>query len=380
MPMKHELLDNQQNKITVTNDVTLKKRLSTILFFPALLAICFSVFYSKGMSPEPITFKDILLFTPIAAPFVFYVSYKMWKDLETKIILTNEIIIRKQPFSKDLHLSWRNIIKVTIGKVMKGNNQEKTRILLAFVGKKQSSLFNRNETIHCPSAGFFGKDNPLSRDAANLVLRNIDQYRIPIKGERELLEEMAGKPVESLQETPRPKAFGPENMEGVPDTGLFERQLLNLWIIWAGMFVFLIIYILICLLWGDSLQRTASPFPLDLMRDILYGVAVLTVILTHFLRNLILGGRSGRSEPMSSEPPSPPDQSSVVGKYVTAMIVSLALCESIGIYGFILFMLGGDLRTVFIFNGIAALAMFIYRPKREELKAMFIQRAVVGPR
>jgi hypothetical protein len=331
------------------------------------------------MSPEPIPFKDILLFTPIAAPFVFYVSYKMWKDLETKIILTNERIIRKQPFSKDLHMSWSDINKVTIGKAMKGKIQDRTRVYLMFTRKKQRFLFNRGETIHCPSAGLFSKDNSLSRDAANLLLRNIDLYRIPIKGERELLEAMAGKPDKSLHETSTPTAFGPENMEGVPDTGLFERQLRNLWIIWTGMFVFLIIYVSICLLWGDALQQSESPFPLDLMRDILYGVAVLTVILTHFLRNFILGGRSGSSESISSESPSPSDQSSVVGKYVTAMIVSLALSESIGIYGFILFMLGADLRTAFIFNGIAALAMFIYRPKREELKAMFIQRALVGP-
>jgi F0F1-type ATP synthase membrane subunit c/vacuolar-type H+-ATPase subunit K len=155
----------------------------------------------------------------------------------------------------------------------------------------------------------------------------------------------------------------------VPEKGLFEKQLQVLWIIWAAMLGSLGIYVLICLLWGDALQRPASPFPIDLMRDILYGIAVLTVILTHFLRNFILGGRSGGSGPMSLQPPSPSDQSAVAGKYATAMIVSLALSESIGIYGLILFLLGDDLRTVFIFNGIAAIAMFFYRPKREELEA-----------
>jgi len=170
-------------------------------------------------------------------------------------------------------------------------------------------------------------------------------------------------------------------MEGVPDKELFERQLQILWIIWAGFSVFLVIYPSICLLWGDALYRYTSPFPLDLMRDILYGVSVLTVILTHFLRNFILGRRSGSSSPMSSQPPTPSDQSEVVGKYVTAMMVSLALSESIGIYGFILFVLGADLKTVFFFNGIAALAMFIYRPKREELERLSVgmHRAVVGP-
>lgn len=170
-------------------------------------------------------------------------------------------------------------------------------------------------------------------------------------------------------------------MEGVAEKGLFEKQLQILWIIWAGMLGALVIYVSICLLGGDAMRLSASSLPLDLMRDILYGIGILTLILTHFLRNFILGGRSGGSGPMSSQSPSPADQSSFVGKYVTAMIVSLALSESIGIYGFVLFLLGDDLRTVFIFNGIAALAMFFYRPKRKELERLSVgmHRAVVGP-
>ena len=169
-------------------------------------------------------------------------------------------------------------------------------------------------------------------------------------------------------------------MESVAEKGLYEKQLQVMWIIWAGMLGALVVYVSICLLGGDVIRGSTSSLPLDLIRDILYGIAILTVILTHFLRNFILAGRSGGSEPMSLKPPSPADQSAVVGKYVTAMIVSLALSESIGIYGLVLFLLGADLRTVFIFNGIAALAMFIYRPKREELETLSSDRAVVGAR
>ena len=155
-------------------------------------------------------------------------------------------------------------------------------------------------------------------------------------------------------------------MESVAEKGLYEKQLQVMWIIWAGMLGALVVYVSICLLGGDGIRGSANSLPLDLIRDILYGIAILTVILTHFLRNFMLGGQSGNSAPMSSQPPSPSDQSAVVGKYVTAMIVSLALSESIGIYGLVLFLLGDEFRTVCIFNGIAALSMFFYRPKREE--------------
>jgi len=54
------------------------------------------------------------------------------------------------------------------------------------------------------------------------------------------------------------------------------------------------------------------------------------------------------------------------------MIVSLALSESIGIYGLVLFLLGDSFQTLYIFISISALAMFFYRPKREDLETLAI--------
>jgi len=73
---------------------------------------------------------------------------------------------------------------------------------------------------------------------------------------------------------------------------------------------------------------------------------------------------------MSAKPPLISNQASPIAKYATAMVVSLALSESIGIYGFVLFLLGDNFRTLYIFVGISALAMLFYRPKREELETL----------
>jgi hypothetical protein len=73
---------------------------------------------------------------------------------------------------------------------------------------------------------------------------------------------------------------------------------------------------------------------------------------------------------MSLNPPTPSAQSSSIGKYAVAMVVSLALSESIGVYGLVLFFLGESFRTLYIFIGISALAIFLYRPKREELESL----------
>jgi hypothetical protein len=72
-------------------------------------------------------------------------------------------------------------------------------------------------------------------------------------------------------------------MEGAPERGANEKGFRILWIIWAAMLGSLFIYVVICHQWGDEIRQTSSPdFPLDVMRKILYGIAIFTLILTHF--------------------------------------------------------------------------------------------------
>lgn len=54
-------------------------------------------------------------------------------------------------------------------------------------------------------------------------------------------------------------------------------------------------------------------------------------------------------------------------KYGTAVIVSIAISESIGIVGFVLFLLSKDFPTLYILAGISAAAMLYHRPKMIEL-------------
>ncbi|MGD9040104.1 MAG: hypothetical protein PVH82_10745 [Desulfobacteraceae bacterium] len=166
-------------------------------------------------------------------------------------------------------------------------------------------------------------------------------------------------------------------MEKVSERKENENRLLTLWIIWGGIFGSLFIYAFICHQWGVNIRQTIGPnFPLDLVRNVLYGVAISTLILTHFLRKFLLAARSSGSESMSLNPPTPSAQSSPIGKYAVAMVASLALSESIGVYGLVLFFLGESFRTLYIFIGISALAMLLYRPKREELETLAMRDSV----
>ena len=162
-------------------------------------------------------------------------------------------------------------------------------------------------------------------------------------------------------------------MVEVAERGTNERGLRTLWIIWAAMVGSLLMYVFICHQFGEDIRRTAShDLPLDLIRNILSVVALVTLFLAHFIRKRMLAGQLGssgaglfRSGPASNQP-------SLLVHYTAAVIVSLALSESIGIFGLVLFVLGDSFRTLHIFIGISALAMYFYRPKREELATMAI--------
>ena len=53
-------------------------------------------------------------------------------------------------------------------------------------------------------------------------------------------------------------------------------------------------------------------------------------------------------------------------RYLVTVIVSMSLIESVGIFGFVMFILGDNFNTLYIFSGLSALGMFLYRPKVDE--------------
>ena len=158
-----------------------------------------------------------------------------------------------------------------------------------------------------------------------------------------------------------------------------EKSFTILRIIWLAMLGTLIVYLFICYQFGNQIQQPPdAQFPLATLRNIFFGLAAVTLVVAHFLRRFMLTGHSGSSATTSSSDPSPSDPFPVLAKYSTALIISLALCETIGIFGLVLFILGDSYQTLYIFIGISAIAMFFYRPKKDDLAEM-IRTAVHGP-
>lgn len=103
-----------------------------------------------------------------------------------------------------------------------------------------------------------------------------------------------------------------------------------------------------------------SPMPAavyDKLRLILLGVALVDFALIPFIRNraLVAESRPGAAPVSNLQEP--------VMRLVTASIVSFALCESIAIYGLVLFLINGGRPEFYLFLTIALVAFAFHFPR-----------------
>ncbi|MCJ7593147.1 MAG: hypothetical protein MUO52_00060, partial [Desulfobacterales bacterium] len=75
-----------------------------------------------------------------------------------------------------------------------------------------------------------------------------------------------------------------------------EKGVLVLWIIWAAIMGSLFIYVFICHQFGEEIRRNVNQFShLSLLRNMLFGVAIIILLLTHYFKKILLGSAFGGS-------------------------------------------------------------------------------------
>ena len=112
------------------------------------------------------------------------------------------------------------------------------------------------------------------------------------------------------------------------------------------------------------MQVSLNQDTLDMLRKIFYALAGITLIITRYIRRFVLSA-GGRAGPATQSYHSP-----VLQKYATAMIIAWALSESIGIYGLVLFLLGKNTTDLYLLILVAAAALLLYRPGRDEIMSL----------
>lgn len=143
-----------------------------------------------------------------------------------------------------------------------------------------------------------------------------------------------------------------------------DRLLAVLKIIWLALLGSLAVYVVVGRLVAPGLKSPLSAETLPVMRTALYGLGFVTLMAAAYVRRLMLAARGPAAASIQARPLSMPQ------KYSSAVIASLAMSESVGIYGLVLFLLGQNARDLYLLVGISAAAMFYFRPGKEELLSL----------
>ena len=149
-----------------------------------------------------------------------------------------------------------------------------------------------------------------------------------------------------------------------------ERTMPLVWVLWLACLSEPVILAVIVFGFGDRIRRSVpleDPLPLALIRAILIGLAVLSLIGSVLLRRILLRPRPGGPVAAGSAPPS----CSVL--YRSRVMAPSALAASPTIFGFVLFFLGD---SIMVFAGLALAALLVllwHRPSTDEFVAFAMQ-------
>jgi hypothetical protein len=125
------------------------------------------------------------------------------------------------------------------------------------------------------------------------------------------------------------------------------------------MLLMLFSYVSICLYLGPELQLGYAEEQRIIIRSILYIVAIATMPLTNLIRHIML--RLNQTMP---------GETTAKIRYFITVLVSMTLVETIGMFGILMFILGDDYNTLYIFTVISILGLYIQRPKQAEYIAI----------
>ncbi len=145
------------------------------------------------------------------------------------------------------------------------------------------------------------------------------------------------------------------------------KRLLALRIIWVALLVSLAIYLFVAFRVGTKVQSSINEETLGILRMVLYAIACAILIATRYIRKFIMSGKNQVSQPALAS------EHLALQKYSAATIVALAMSESIGIYGLILFFLGKSSTDLYLLILISAAAMIMYRPRKDEMLSLVQQ-------
>jgi hypothetical protein len=144
-----------------------------------------------------------------------------------------------------------------------------------------------------------------------------------------------------------------------------QKEYRKLQLTWSAMLISLAVYLFVGLQFVEEVQIAIDAETLTVLRSTLYVIAFITLFITGYVKKLLLSKK--RSSIQATQNDRSIARHALIQKYATAMMVALAMTETIGVYGFVLFLLGKDVLDLYLFILVSAATMFAYRPNRDEI-------------
>lgn len=142
-------------------------------------------------------------------------------------------------------------------------------------------------------------------------------------------------------------------------TKFSHPELLPHWLLCATLLLFLAAYNIFCQVWGMDTRITLDESQRVMLRSILYAASIIIFPLVKLLRAVLL--RLNQTMPGHN-----PAQS----RYFLTIAVTTVSIESVGLFGFLMFMLGDDFNTLYIFSLLAVLGIYLHKPNLHEYLAI----------
>ena len=134
-----------------------------------------------------------------------------------------------------------------------------------------------------------------------------------------------------------------------------EPDLTLHWIIAGMMVIMLVAYNVICHILGTEIQINISEEQRIFIRTVFYVLAIVLFPLVNLIRHILLR----LNQTMPGDNPAK-------NRYLMTTVVTLFLIEVVGFFGFVMFILGDEFNTLYIFSVLGALGVFLHRPRLQE--------------
>ncbi|GAB4268169.1 MAG: hypothetical protein Kow0065_18610 [Methylomicrobium sp.] len=143
-----------------------------------------------------------------------------------------------------------------------------------------------------------------------------------------------------------------------------RHDLMPHWLVLTSTLITIAAFVVFCHLADPQWRFEISEEQRILVRTIFYVLAIVGFPLTNLLRHILLR----LNQTMPGDKPAK-------ARYLMTVIVSMTFAECVGVMGLVMFLLGDDFNTLYIFTLLAVLSVYLYRPKASEYRTVLEELA-----